>query len=149
MSRFRGEFNYTIDEKNRVNIPAKFRKSLVPEANETFAICRAPGGCLRAYPLDAWERYEDELASIPQKPETLQHLRLLRSTLTDSKLDVQGRISLTAKQIEIAGMAKNVTLVGHNGYIEIWDTGRYQTYLQGVEDFDQVFFQSVEASLKI
>lgn len=147
MARFRGEYNYTIDAKNRINIPAKFRKALSPEADETFVICRAPNNCLRAYPQDAWERYEDELAARPQTADALRHIRLLRSTLSDSKLDSQGRIMLTQKQVEIAGIAKNVTLVGHYGYLEIWDTERYQVHIGDGEDFDTVFFNSVEAGL--
>jgi MraZ protein len=148
MSRFLGEFNYSLDEKGRLNIPAKFRKALSPEANETFTICRAPNNCLRAYPQDTWDRYEDELASRPQTPETLRHSRLLRSTLTNSKLDSQGRIALTAKQCAIANIEKNITLVGHYGYIEIWNTDRYNEYIGEGDDFDQVFFQSVEAGIR-
>ncbi len=147
MSRFRGSYNYSLDEKGRTNIPAKFRKALEPDANETFVICRAPNRCLRAYPQDAWDRYEDELALRPQTPETLRHLRLLRDTLTDSKLDGQGRITLSQKQVDIVGITKNVTLVGNPGYIEIWDTDYYQDYLGG-DDFDDVFFQSVETGLR-
>ncbi len=148
MARFRGEYNYSVDAKGRINIPAKFRKALSPEADETFAICQAPNNCLRAYPQDAWEKYEDELASRPQTLEALRHQRLLRSTLTDSKLDVQGRISISAKQITVAGIKKNVTLVGHYGYIEIWDTEQYETYIGTGDDFDKVFFESVEAGIR-
>ncbi len=148
MSRFLGEYNYSLDEKGRINIPAKFRKALTPDANETFAICRAPNNCLRAYPQNTWDRYEDELDSRPQTPDTLRHMRLLRSTLTNSKLDSQGRITLTTKQIAIAGIEKNVTLVGNYGYIEIWNTDDYTDYIGGADDFDKVFFQSVEAGLR-
>lgn len=148
MARFRGEYDYSIDGKGRLNIPAKFRRSLSPEANETFAICQAPNKCLRAYPQDAWERYEDELGSRPQTMEALRHLRLLRSTLTDSKLDAQGRISLSAKQITIAGINKNVTLVGNYGFIEIWDTETYREYIGSGDDFDKAFFDSVEVGMR-
>ncbi len=145
MSRFLGEYNYSLDEKGRINIPAKFRKVLTPEANETFAICRAPNNCLRAYPQNTWNRYEDELDSLPQTPGTLKHMRNLRSTLTSSKLDSQGRVTLSVKQIDIAGIKKNVTLVGFKRYIEIWSTDDYKEYIDNAGDFDQGFFQTVEA----
>ncbi len=148
MARFRGEFDYSIDAKGRLNIPAKFRRALSPEASETFAICQAPNNCLRAYPQDGWERYEDELAARPQTHGALRHLRLLQSTLTDSKLDAQGRISLSGKQIAIAGINKNVTLVGHYGFIEIWETEKYREYIGSGEDFDKVFFDSVEVGMQ-
>jgi MraZ protein len=147
-SHFRGRYDYTADAKGRVNIPAKFRKSLNPEAAETFVICRGPGKCLRAYPQDVWNTYEDELASRPQTPETLRHRRLLYNTLTDSILDAQGRITLAAAQMEQALITKNVTLVGQNEYIEIWDTATFDGYVGSDDDFDDVFFQSVEAGLR-
>ncbi|HAJ79879.1 MAG TPA: cell division/cell wall cluster transcriptional repressor MraZ [Fibrobacteres bacterium] len=148
MSRFHGRYDYTVDEKGRLNMPAKFRKSLNPEADETFVICRAPGGCLRAYPQDVWDNYEKELASRPQTPETLRHQRLLYSTLSDSTLDGQGRITVTSTQMQLASIDKNVTLVGQNGYIEIWDTEKFNSYIGNAADFDDVFFQSVEAGLR-
>jgi MraZ protein len=148
MSHFHGRYDYTVDEKGRVNMPAKFRKSLNPSAAETFVLCRAPGGCLRAYPRDIWENYEKELGARPQTPETLRHQRLLYSSLSDSTLDAQGRITLCSSQIQIASIVKNVTLVGQSGYIEIWDTEKFNSYLGNAEDFDEVFFQSVEAGLR-
>src|SRR5664279_4885876 len=120
MSRFRGRYDYSIDSKGRVNIPAKFRKTLDPDANETFVICRAPNGCLRAYAQNVWNKYEDELAARPQTPETLKHQRLLYNSIADSTLDAQGRITVTPLQMQLAGLSKNVTLIGQNGYIELW-----------------------------
>ena len=148
MARFLGEFNYSIDEKGRINIPSKFRKALSPEANETFAICRAPNNSLRAYPQDSWDQYEEELALRPQTPETLRYIRQLRSTLTNSKLDSQGRVMLTSKQIGILGLDKDVTLVGNYGYIEIFNTEQYNEYLSENDNFDEGFFNSVTAGLR-
>jgi MraZ protein len=148
MSRFRGRYDYAIDEKGRVNIPAKFRKALSPDANETFIICRAPNGCLRAYAQDVWNKYEDELSSRPQTPETLRHQRLVYNTLAESTLDAQGRVSLTTLQMSMVGLIKNVTLIGQNGYIELWDTDRFNTYVGNQEDFDEVFFKSVESGVR-
>lgn len=148
MSRFRGRYDYAIDVKGRVNIPAKFRKALSPDANETFIVCRAPGGCLRAYAQDVWNKHEDELSSRPQTPETLRHQRLVYSTLAESTLDAQGRISLTTLQMKMVGLTKNVTLIGQNGYIELWDTDRFNSYVGTQEDFDEVFFKSVESGVR-
>lgn len=149
MSRFRGRFDYSLDEKGRINIPAKFRKALSPEAAETFVISRSPGGCLRAYPQDAWNIYEDELARRPQTPETLQHRRLLYNSISDSTLDAQGRITLTPAQIKLADLKKETTLVGQNEYIEIWDTANFDKQYGGESvDFDGAFFESVKSTLR-
>jgi MraZ protein len=149
MTRFRGRFDYCLDEKGRINIPAKFRKALNPTADETFVICRSPGGCLRAYAQDAYSAYEDSLAKQPQTPQALEHRRLLSNTLTDSTLDAQGRISLTPQQITIAGLTKNVTLVGQTEYIEIWNTETFEARYGNCTDdhFDSVFFESVKSTM--
>lgn len=147
MSSFRGSFDYSIDSKGRVNIPAKFRKGLNPEADDTFVIVRGPTNCLRAYPRDMWDAYEKELSARPETRQTLRHKRLLFSLLSDSKLDSQGRITLTAKQMTNAGIIKDVTLVGLSNYIEIWDSAAYEEYLASEDDFDDMFFESVEAGL--
>ena len=143
MGRFYGKFDYSIDAKGRVNIPAKFRKSLNPDASDTFIICQGPGKCLRAYPQDLWGKYETELASRRETPESLMAKRRILSTASDSTLDAQGRISLTPDQIAIAGIKKEVTLVGQIDYVEIWDTTRYSEALGSPDDFDAVYFQSV------
>jgi MraZ protein len=147
MAGFHGKYDYSIDVKGRVNIPAKFRKSLAPEAADTFIICRAPDKCLRAYPQNFWSAYVAELNGRPETVDTITYKRRLYDTVSESTLDAQGRISLMPNQLAIAGIAKEVSLIGHENYIEIWDTARYAEYLSGGDDFDKVFFQSVQAGL--
>ena len=148
MSHFRGKFDYTVDDKGRINIPAKFRKVLNPTAAETFVICRAPENCLRAYPQDMWEKYEQEISSRPETPETVRFQRLLYNTVTDSTLDAQGRITLSPLQIKTAAIAKNVTLIGMNGFVEIWDTATYNGLFGSDGDFDHVYYKSVETEMR-
>ena len=146
MSGYRGSYDYSIDEKGRVNIPARFRKAMNPEADETFVIIQAPDRCLRAYPLDAFKKFEEELSIRPQTRATTDLRRVIFSMARESTLDSQGRISLSPRQIEIAGIEKEVTLVGEGGFIEIWDTRRHAEYLAKI-DFDEVFYQSVEGTM--
>jgi len=147
MGWFHGRFDYSIDAKGRVNFPAKFRKALSSQANETFIICRGPNKCLRAYPQDLWTEYERELNSRPETPETLRHKRLLYNTLSDTTFDAQGRITLTSAQMAIAEITKEVSMIGQANYVEIWNTENYEKYLNQADDFDAVFFQSVETGL--
>ncbi len=148
MTRFLGRFDYSIDAKGRVNIPAKFRKAMSPEAAETVIISRAPGGCLRAYPRDEWANIEDDIISRPETPETLRLKRLLFSTISESVLDAQGRITLTPAQMAIAGITKEVTLVGQGNFIEVWDTAKCDASLEADdENFDAIFYEAVKSSV--
>jgi MraZ protein len=144
MARFRGRYDFSIDEKGRINIPAKFRKLLTPEAEETFVICRAPDNCLWAYPKDEWEKFEDKLLAMPVSREVNKFQRTLQNTLTDTALDRQGRISLTQYQIEIAGISKDVSIIGRGNNLEIWDRKRFEQYTGTGDDYDDVYYDSIQ-----
>jgi len=148
MYRFRGTYDYSIDDKGRVNIPAKFRKMLQPAADETFVITLAPGKCLRAYPQDAWAPFEDELHSRPETPDTLAYKRLVFNNVSDSQLDSQGRVLVPAEQLRLVEIRKNVVLSGQGDFIEIWDTDRFNATFRAVttDQFDDLFFKSVQSS---
>ena len=62
--RFAGEYANTLDLKNRVNIPAKFRKALDPINDRTFVITRGFDSCLTLYPISEWNIVEQQLASL-------------------------------------------------------------------------------------
>ncbi len=145
MARFRGRYDFSIDEKGRINIPSKFRKLLSPEAEETFVVCRAPDGCLWAYPKDEWEKFEDELLAMPMSREVNKFQRTIQNTLNDTKLDRQGRISLTQFQMEIAGISKDVSIIGRGNNLEIWDTKRFEEYTGSSDDFDEVYYNSIQS----
>jgi MraZ protein len=145
MARFRGRFDFSIDQKGRINIPSKFRKLLTPEAEDTFVICRAPDGCLWAYPKDEWEKFEDLLEAMPISREVNKFQRVIQNTLNDSTLDKQGRVSLTPLQIKIAGIAKEVSIIGRGKYLEIWAASRFEEYIGKDESFDQVYYDTIQS----
>ena len=48
---FTGEYQYSLDSKGRVNIPAKFRQSLSKKNQNTFVATRGQDPCIWVYPL--------------------------------------------------------------------------------------------------
>jgi len=141
MASFYGSFDYSVDAKGRVNIPAKFRKALSPEAEDTFIIAYGPENCLEAYPKDVWNKRMADIAALPRTPENDKKRRFISGTSTDSVLDPQGRIMLSAAQMKYARIAKNVTIVGDmKGYIELWDSEKYKEYIGAMQDFDKSFY---------
>jgi MraZ protein len=147
MAKFRGRFDFSIDQKGRINIPSKFRKLLSPAAEETFVVCRAPDGCLWAYPKDEWERFEDSLERMPLSREANRFQRTLQNTVSDSTIDKQGRVALTPLQMKIAGINKGVSIVGRGSHLEIWDTQKFEEYIGSNEDFDKVYYETFGAGL--
>jgi len=142
MTSFYGSFDYSVDAKGRVNVPAKFRKALSPEADDTFIVTHGPGNCLRAYPKDVWNKRMEKFAALPATPDNDRIRRFISGTSTDSVLDVQGRIMLSASQMKYAQITKNVTIIGDmQGYIELWDSDRYREHVgAAMADFDTLIY---------
>jgi MraZ protein len=147
MARFRGRYDFSIDQKGRINIPSKFRKLLSPAAEETFIVCRAPDGCLWAYPKDEWERFEEKLEKMPMTREVNRFQRAIQNTVSDTTLDKQGRVALTPLQMKIAGINKDVSIIGRGSCLEIWDTGKFEAYTSNSEDFDEVYYGAFRSGM--
>jgi len=135
MPLFIGEYFYTLDNKGRVNIPAKFRKATAESADNTYIISRGRDRCLYIYPLDV---YENKIVNIIDKlsetdPLHRAYMSLLGAKSIDASLDKQGRISIPPKFLEYAGIKKDVQIVGAYNRIEIWDPEIRNEYIREIE----------------
>lgn len=130
MSSFKGSFNYTVDSKGRINIPAKMRKNLSPDANNSFVITRGLDNCIFVYPNDEWAKREAELGKLEQtNREARLYTRLLLEFASDVELDGQHRISLTKELMEYAKISGDVLILGVFDRIEVWNPDEYKKYL--------------------
>jgi MraZ protein len=130
MAFFKGQEVYSIDSKGRVNIPSKMRKSLSPEANDTFAITRGLDKCITAYPIDEWKKYEEKFSNLNQYDEKNRYfLRMLLMWSEEVTLDAQQRITLPRKLLEFAGIDGKVMIVGMGDHIEFWNPDEFENYL--------------------
>ena len=59
---FTGEYNNIIDQKNRLSIPAKYRKSLDIVNGKTFVLTKGFDQCLFLYPVEEWKTVEKQLS---------------------------------------------------------------------------------------
>lgn len=58
---FIGEYNHSLDTKNRIIIPAKFREEL----GKNFVLTKGLDGCLYVYPKSQWEVLQKKLETLP------------------------------------------------------------------------------------
>lgn len=129
MSSFKGSYSYSVDEKGRVNLPAKLRKCVSPEANETFVITRGFEKCLFVYPVDEWNRHEAKLRNLSSYD--AEHRRFIRALLelaAESVLDAQGRLALPQELREYASIQNEVRIIGTLDKIELWNPKIYEDY---------------------
>ncbi len=129
MSSFKGSYTYSVDEKGRVNLPAKLRKCVSPEANETFVITRGFEKCLFVYPVDEWNRHEAKLRNLSSyDPEHRRFIRALLELAAESVLDAQGRLALPQELRDYASIQNEVRIIGTLDKIELWNPKIYEDY---------------------
>ena len=114
---FLGEYEYTIDQKGRVAVPAKFRDAF----REGLVLSRGFDRCLIVYPMAEWVKMAEKLASPPSARSKFRRLsRTAFSTAYNLDLDRQGRIVLPLSLREYAGITDSAIIAGIHNYLEIW-----------------------------
>ena len=126
-----GEYEHTIDDKNRLTLPVRYRGSF----GEGIVVTRGLDGCLYAYDRGAWERLvESTLVSIDQLSKEGRRLyRHFFSGAAEAELDRQGRVMIPAALLEHAGLGREVVVAGVHDRLEIWDRDAWRRELAEVE----------------
>ena len=134
MSFFKGREIYSVDAKGRVNIPAKMRKSMSPDANDTFVVTRGPDDepCIYAYPLDEWRKFEENLKGLNQFNEQDRFfVRTLLYWADEVTFDGQFRIMIPKALMDFTRIEKNALILGAMDHIEIWNPEIFDSYMGG------------------
>ena len=126
-----GEYEHTIDDKNRLTLPAKFRRAFV----DGILLTRGMDGCLNAYTADEWARtVTDKLAELdPLSQEARRMRRFFYSGASEAELDRQGRVMIPGALLEYAKLGREVVVAGVHDHLEIWDRTAWRTELAEVE----------------
>ena len=119
---FTGEYHNSLDTKNRLNIPAKFRKVLDPVNARTFVITRGFDKCLVLYPLEDWSKVEEQLSKLSSiRGRHRSFVRSVTRYATSVQYDGQGRIQIPESLLGYSGIKKEVSVIGMINKIELWD----------------------------
>ena len=119
---FTGEYNNSLDGKNRLNIPAKFRKALDPANDRTFVLTQGFDQCLLLYPLNEWQEVETQLSQLSSiRSRDRDFVRAITRHATPVQYDNQGRIQIPEALINFSGIQKDVNVIGMIKKIELWD----------------------------
>ena len=126
-----GAYDHTLDDKNRLTLPAKFREAFI----DGVVITRGLDGCLYAFRRPDWDRLVDSRLSAldPLSPEGRRLQRHFFSGASEAELDKQGRVMIPAQLIEHAKLSKEVVVAGVNDRLEVWDRAAWRKELAEVE----------------
>lgn len=142
---FIGEYSHTIDEKNRVAMPSKFREEL----GGKVILTRGLDFCLFAYPLETWENLAKRLNSLSLgDPESRGFVRIMLAGASDVSVDRQGRVLVPEYLKSYATLSRNIVVSGIYNRMEIWDAARWTEYKARMEkDTDALAKKLGEAGL--
>ena len=116
-----GKFKNTIDANGRIIFPANFRKDM----GESIVLAKGLfDKCLCAYSEDEWKRLCDNLKNFPEAK-----VRQVKNWLFGSACvltpDKQGRVFISGELIEHAELDREVTFVGADSRVELWNSENY------------------------
>ena len=120
---FRGHFEYSLDAKNRLNVPPKFRAAF----SDGVILATGLEPCLWLWPPAAFEDFTEQVLSDlnPLSAERRKLTRQLAGNSFDAELDAAGRVTLNPGLLEHAGIDREVVVVGVLDYLEVWARDRW------------------------
>ena len=122
---FLGEHQHTLDAKGRVILPARFRERLAG------GLVFAPGQdrCIDVFPTSVFERRVEALRELPREEQRARaYLRVLLAGAHPDSPDGQGRVTVPPSLRIYAQLDKDLTVVGADEKVEIWDRATWEDY---------------------
>ncbi len=128
---FFGEHEHTIDDKNRLTLPARFRTAFAGGV----VLTRGLDTCLDVYTRTDWDALvEARLAPLdPFSREARELKRFFFSAAADAELDRQGRVLVPPALVRHAGLGREVVVAGVHDHLEIWDRKAWAAHVNDVE----------------
>lgn len=125
-----GEYEHTIDDKNRLTLPARFRQAFA----DGVVLTRGMDGCLYAYARGDFESLVERVGTLdPLSKEARTMQRFFFAGATDQELDKQGRVVIPAALGKHAGLEREVVVAGIHDHLEVWDRAAWLAQMNEVE----------------
>lgn len=130
---FVGKYEHTLDNKNRLTLPAKLRNKL----GTIVYLSRGLETNLEVRTIEEFGLWELELEQLEVfKKETRTIKRYIFANSAEIEVDNAGRIQIPQSLLTVAHLKKDVVVLGVGEKIEIWDREIYQRYEQ--ENFSKI-----------
>lgn len=130
---FTGEYKHSVDAKNRLSIPSKFREKL----GGSFFMTKGLDHCLFIFPEAEWEQFVAKLKALPvTNPQARAFARTFFSGAVECEVDKQGRILIPQNLRDYASIDKEVYVNGAGARVEIWEAQKWEAYNNMTNDMD-------------
>jgi MraZ protein len=127
-----GQYSHTIDDKNRLSLPAKFRK----EMGKKVVITPGLDSCLFIFTMNEWEKIAERLSvkeSSILQADNRGFNRYLLGGAVEIEIDGAGRMLIPEHLRERAKLKSKVVFIGVKDRAELWDETTWESYRSDVE----------------
>ena len=125
---FMGKYQNSIDAKNRMIVPSKYREELGYKCVLTKGIDK----CLYIYPMSEWERFMTKLSALPSSDMNARaFVRHFYANAVECEVDRQGRLTIPQELLDYAGIDKELVTIGILDKIEIWSRAEWENAEDG------------------
>jgi MraZ protein len=129
-----GEYIHTIDSKNRVSVPFKFRQEL----GKKLIITPGLDNCLFIFSQKEWLKVVNQLSTSVNnlsflKADKRNFNRYMFGRAAEVSLDKIGRILIPDFLKNIIKAKEKVVLVGVEDRVEIWNLNQWQSYQDKIQ----------------
>lgn len=114
-----------IDPKGRLVLPARFVR-LLPEGQNTMVLTVGTDPCLLLYPMSEWSRMAEGLRALARNEATRNAVRFVSDHSSELELDAHGRLTIPRDFLRLAGIEREVAVVGLLDHVELWARGAYE-----------------------
>lgn len=146
---FAGEFERSIDAKNRVILPPNIKNSL----GNVFYLTIASQKKLEIRPVEEFEKFINKIDENNQlDPMVQKYKRFVMASTIKVETDKLGRFLIPEKHLQAAAVKTTVTFVGMGRLIELWATENITEQLKEFEDemfIDDITEQMLKKGIKL
>lgn len=126
---FSGEYRHALDDKKRLFIPAKLREPVATEPQKGFYISRGMEQSLFLFTTGGFDALRQSFSKLSfTNARQREFQRMFFANTVFSELDAQGRILIPDALAALALLKKEVSIVGVDNRIEVWDVARWEAY---------------------
>lgn len=120
-----GSSTRTVDSKGRIVLPREFRRGF----EGGLMVTKGLDECLYLLPMKEWDRLVARIEEMPSGSEaTRRFSRIFFANASHLVPDGQGRILIPPRLREMAGLSKEVVVVGLSNKAEVWNPQRWSSY---------------------
>ncbi len=129
---FTGQADYTLDAKNRLTVPARYRERF----QDGVVLAKDVEPCVAIWPAADYASFCE--AAIAQEHPMSQRARMLRAFFSanafDAELDSAGRVALQPFLMEHGELEREVTVAGVGDHVQVWTRPGWKSYSASLVD---------------